>query len=67
MVSIRFVAQDLISKECTHSTPVYFENVDEAVKQLININRQRIQMAMPFARVLALIQNEEDSNDNLFT
>lgn len=67
MVSIRFVAQDFTSKECTHSTPLYFDNIDEAVKQLININRQRIQMAMPFARVLALIQNEEDSNDNLFT
>jgi|LauGreDrversion4_2_1035121.scaffolds.fasta_scaffold229517_7 hypothetical protein len=67
MVSIRFVAQDLVSKECTHSTPLYFDKVDEVVKQLINVNRQRIQMAMPFARVLALIENEEDSDDNLFT
>jgi len=59
MVSIKFVAQDIISKECTYSTTVYFEQVDCTVKELIELNRQKIQIAMPFARVLALITQED--------
>lgn len=60
MVSVKFIAQDINTKECTYSTVVYFDELDEAVKQLIDINRQKIKRAMPSARVVALIMQEDE-------
>jgi len=59
MVSVRFVAQDINSKERTNSSIVYFKELNQEVIQLIELNRQKIQRAMPLARVLALISRED--------
>lgn len=59
MVSIKFVAQDCKTKECTNSTPVFFETIGELERELIELNRKKIQTAMPFCRVFAIIIQEE--------
>lgn len=66
MISVRFVAEDKISRQKTYSTLAYFDKLDETVVSLIKLNRGRILKAMPFCRVFAIIKNEGGSNDQLF-
>lgn len=66
MVSVKFFAEDKVTKQRTNSTTVFFNEADETVSSLIELNREKISKAMPNTRVVALIINEGDQNDQLF-
>ena len=66
MISVKFFVEDKITKQRTNSTTVFFNEADETVFSLIELNREKILNAMPNSRVVALIINEGDQNDQLF-
>lgn len=66
MVSVKFFAEDKNNKQKTSSNIVYFDNIDNTVLDLIELNREKILISNPNARVIALITNEGDQNDQLF-
>jgi molybdopterin converting factor small subunit len=66
MISVKFFAEIKETKQRTESTRVFFNDLDEAVASLIELNREKILNAMPTARVVALITNEGDQSDQLF-
>lgn len=66
MISVRFFAEDKHNKQRTSSSIVFFDKADETVMNLIELNREKILKAMPNSRVIALITNEGDHNDQLF-
>lgn len=67
MITVKFVSQDKVTKQLMKSEAVYFKELNFLVEDLIKTNREMIQSRMVNCRVFALIENEEDSNDNLFT
>lgn len=66
MISVRFFAEDKQTKQRTSSSIVFFDKADDTVMSLIELNRDKILTAMPNSRVIALITNEGDQNDQLF-
>jgi hypothetical protein len=66
MVSVKFYAEDKNTKHRTSSTVVFFNELDEAVLSLIELNRNKILNAMPDCRVITVIADEGDQNDQLF-
>lgn len=66
MVSVKFFAEDKSNKQKTSSNIVYFDNIDNTVLDLIELNREKILISNPNSRVVALITNEGDQNDQLF-
>lgn len=66
MISVKFFAEDKQTKQRTSSSIVFFDKADETVMHLIELNRDKILKAMPNSRVIAIITNEGDSNDQLF-
>lgn len=61
MVAIKFISQDLKSKEKVSSTTVYFDEMDEIVLELLYYNRKKLENAMPNNRILTLIKQEEEN------
>lgn len=66
MIGVKFFAEDKITKHRTTSTQVFFQKMDEAVASLIELNREKILRAMPNSRVIALVTNEGEEDDQLF-
>lgn len=59
MVSVKYVAQDKISKEKTESSPAYFKEMNFLVQEIIEANRRILEKSLPTSRVFAVIQQEE--------
>ena len=66
MISVQFFAQDKNDKSKVNSNLFYFTDLNETVIEILEINRKKLLSAMPNARILALITQEESLDDNLF-
>ena len=60
MVAIKFVLQDMISKEKKETTQLFFPEWTEEVRLLVEINRDTFKKALPDHKVLAVIVNEDN-------
>jgi hypothetical protein len=60
MVRVKFFAQDLKDNTRTCTNELFFEEIDTAVKILINTQYTRLTCALPQFRVVCLIENLEN-------
>jgi hypothetical protein len=56
MISIKFILQNMATKERQDTIVVYFNEWDETVSSLVDANRKRFEDSMPQYRVLTLIE-----------
>lgn len=59
MIGIKFIIQDMLTKEKQDSTELFFPEWTEEVKSLVELNRKRFEAAMPNHRVFTVIVNED--------
>jgi hypothetical protein len=56
MIGVKFILQNIATKERQDTIVVYFPEWDETVSSLVDANRKRFEDSMPNFRVLALIE-----------
>ena len=60
MVGIKFILQDMNSKEKKETTQLFFPEWTEEVRLLVEINREAFKKSLPNCKVLAVIVNEDN-------
>lgn len=56
MIGVKFILQNIATKERQDTVVVYFPEWDETVSSLVDANRKRFEDSMPNFRVLAMIE-----------
>lgn len=56
MIGVKFILQNIATKERQDTVIVYFPEWDETVSSLVDANRKRFEDSMPNFRVLAMIE-----------
>lgn len=56
MIGVKFIVQNIATKERQDTLVVYFPEWDETVSSLVDANRKRFEDSMPNFRVLAMIE-----------
>jgi hypothetical protein len=56
MIGVKFILQNMATKERQDTVVVYFPEWDETVSSLVDANRKRFEDSMPHFRVLTLIE-----------